>query len=195
MKKKIWTETEISYLKENYSGTADETLAARLGVSRRTISNKARELNLAKGMNPGWLERAEKVRELHGSHSYTEIASLTGIPVRSVARIISALGLTRSVREEKDIRSRIRRSLTDREKRRVIFGLAPLTNIKVVTNKPRIKLRHALKKAGYLVQRGRNVMYYQPGMERDHRRENAGRNVGLSFEPWDCLDHKLCVNL
>lgn len=95
MKKKIWTETEISYLKENYSGTADETLAARLGVSRRTISNKARELNLAKGMNPGWLERAEKVRELHGSHSYTEIASLTGIPVRSVARIISALGLTR----------------------------------------------------------------------------------------------------
>ena len=146
-------------------------------------------------MNPGWLERAEKVRGLHGTHSYTEIAALTGIPVRSVARIISALGLTRSAREEKEIRSRIRRSLTDREKRRVIFGLAPLTNIKVVTNKPRIKLRHALKKAGYLVQRGRNVMYYHPGMERDHRRENAGKSVGLSFEPWHCLDHKLCVNL
>lgn len=195
MKRRIWTETEIAYLKDNYSGTPDEIIASKIGVSRRTISNKARELNLEKGINPGWLERAECVRDLYSTHSYTEIASITGIPVRSVARIISALELSRSDGEEKNIRSRIRRDLTDREKRRVIFGLAPLTNIKVVTNKPRIRLRHALKKAGYIVQRGRNVMYYHPGMERDHRRENAGRNLGLRFEPWESFEHEICVNL
>lgn len=160
MKRKIWTEAETAYLIENYPATSDTVMAARLGVSRRTLSNKAHELGLDKGISPEWLERAEKVRGLYSSRSYTEIALETGIPVRSVARIISTLGLTRSKREEKGIRSRIRRNITDREKRRVIFGLAPLTRIKVVTNKHRIKLRHALKKAGYIVQRGQNVMYY-----------------------------------
>lgn len=195
MKRKIWSETEITYLVENYPDTPDEVIASGIGVSRRTISNKARELGLEKGMNPGWLERAERVRGLYRTHSYTEIASITGIPVRSIARIVSVLGLSRSNGEEKNIRSRIRRNLTDREKRRVIFGLAPLTNIKVVTNKPRIRLRHALKKAGYIVQRGRNVLYYHPGIERDLRRENAGKNLGLRFEPWENIDYKLCVNL
>ncbi len=180
MKRKNWTEAETTYLMENYPAISDTVMAARLGVSRRTLSNKAHELGLDKGINPEWLERAEKVR---------------GIPLRSVARIISKLGLNRSKREENRIRSRIRRNITDREKRRVIFGLAPLTRIKVVTNKHRIKLRHALKKAGYIVQRGQNVMYYHPEMERDHRRENAGRSVGLSFEPWETIDNKLCVKL
>lgn len=196
MKRKNWTEAEIAYLRENYPYTSDMVMAERLGVSRRSVSDKARTLGLDKGMNQEWLERAEKVRGLYKSRSYTEIATETGIPVRSVARIISTLGLTRSRNEERGIRSRIRRDLTDREKRRVIFGLAPLTNIKVVTNKSRIKLRHALKKAGYIVQRGQNVMYYHPEMERDHRRENAGKNVGLRFEPWATMsENKLCVNI
>ncbi len=195
MKRKNWTEAETTYLMENYPAISDTAMAARLGVSRRTLSNKAHELGLDKGINPEWLERAEKVRGLYSSRSYTEIALETGIPLRSVARIISKLGLNRSKREENRIRSRIRRNITDREKRRVIFGLAPLTRIKVVTNKRRIKLRHALKKAGYIVQRGQNVMYYHTEMERDHRRENAGRSVGLSFEPWETIDNKLCVTL
>ncbi len=50
----------------------------------------------------------------------------------------------------------------------MIFGLPPITRIKVVTNKPRIKMRHSLKKAGYLVIRGQNVMCITtPDMERD----------------------------
>ncbi|WP_303029895.1 hypothetical protein [uncultured Duncaniella sp.] len=194
MKKTIWTDDSIAYLKENYPYTTDTAIAQHLCVNRKTVSLKAKELGLEKGIRPEWLDLAERVRELHGSHSNAEIAAITGISSRSVSRIVAVLGLRRTKKEEQSIRSRIRQDIMKREKRRVIFGLPPITRIKVVTNKPRIKMRHSLKKAGYLVIRGQNVMYYHPDMERDHSREDIGRKLGLRFEPWDNYNDKLCVN-
>lgn len=194
MKKTIWTDDSIAYLKENYPYTTDTAIAQHLCVNRKTVSLKAKELGLEKGIRPEWLDLAERVRELHCSHSNAEIAAITGISSRSVSRIVAVLGLRRTKKEEQSIRSRIRQDIMKREKRRVIFGLPPITRIKVVTNKPRIKMRHSLKKAGYLVIRGQNVMYYHPDMERDHSREDIGRKLGLRFEPWDNCNNKLCVN-
>lgn len=194
MKKTIWTDDSIAYLKENYPYTTDTAIAQHLCVNRKTVSLKAKELGLEKGIRPEWLDLAERVRELLGSHSNAEIAAITGISSRSVSRIVAVLGLRRTKKEEQSIRSRIRQDIMKREKRRVIFGLPPITRIKVVTNKPRIKMRHSLKKAGYLVIRGQNVMYYHPDMERDHSREDIGRKLGLRFEPWDNCNDKLCVN-
>lgn len=194
MKKTIWTDDSIAYLKENYPYTTDTAIAQHLCVNRKTVSLKAKELSLEKGIRPEWLDLAERVRELHGTHSNAEIAAITGISSRSVSRIVAVLGLRRTKKEEQSIRSRIRQDIMKREKRRVIFGLPPITRIKVVTNKPRIKMRHSLKKAGYLVIRGQNVMYYHPDMERDHSREDIGRKLGLRFEPWDNCNDKLCVN-
>lgn len=194
MKKTIWTDDSIAYLKENYPYTTDTAIAQHLCVNRKTVSLKAKELGLEKGIRPEWLDLAERVCELHGSHSNAEIAAITGISSRSVSRIVAVLGLRRTKKEEQSIRSRIRQDIMKREKRRMIFGLPPITRIKVVTNKPRIKMRHSLKKAGYLVIRGQNVMYYHPDMERDHSREDIGRKLGLRFEPWDNCNNKLCVN-
>lgn len=194
MKKTIWTDDSIAYLKENYPYTTDTAIAQHLCVNRKTVSLKAKELGLEKGIRPEWLDLAERVRELHGSHSNAEIAAITGISSRSVSRIVAVLGLRRTKKEEQSIRSRIRQDIMKREKRRMIFGLPPITRIKVVTNKPRIKMRHSLKKAGYLVIRGQNVMYYHSDMERDHSREDIGRKLGLRFEPWDNCNNKLCVN-
>lgn len=194
MKKTIWTDDSIAYLKENYPYTTDTAIAQHLCVNRKTVSLKAKELGLEKGIRPEWLDLAERVRELLGSHSNAEIAAITGISSRSVSRIVAVLGLRRTKKEEQSIRSRIRQDIMKREKRRVIFGLPPITRIKVVTNKPRIKMRHSLKKAGYLVIRGQNVMYYHPDMGRDHSREDIGRKLGLRFEPWDNCNNKLCVN-
>lgn len=70
MKRKNWTEAETTYLMENYPAISDTVMAARLGVSRRTLSNKAHELGLDKGINPEWLERAEKVRGLYTVWKY-----------------------------------------------------------------------------------------------------------------------------
>lgn len=195
MKSKIWTDANIVYLTEHYASDSDSSIARHLSIDRKTVSQKSRELGLEKGIDSSWLERAEKVRDLYSSHSHTEIANKVGISLRSVARIVSRLGLRRTRNEERSIRSRIRQEMMKREKRRILFGLPPITNIKVVTNKPRIKLRHSLKKAGYIALRGENVMYYHSDMERDNSQEEKGRTLGLRFEPWENCNQKLCVNI
>lgn len=195
MKSKIWTDANIAYLTEHYASDSDSSIARHLSIDRKTVSQKARELGLEKGIDSSWLERAEKVRDLYSSHSHAEIASKVGISLRSVARIVSRLGLRRTRNEERSIRSRIRQEMMKKEKRRILFGLPPITNIKVVSNKPRIRLRHSLKKAGYMVLRGENVMYYHSEMKRDASREEKGRVLGLRFEPWENCNRKLCVNI
>lgn len=64
----------------------------------------------------------------------------------------------------------------------MIFGLEPLTNIKVVTNRARIRLRSRLKAKGYVVSDERNVMYYPTDLERQSRQENVGIKLGLKFK-------------
>ncbi len=65
----------------------------------------------------------------------------------------------------------------------MIFGLDPITNIKVVTNRPRIKLRAWLKTKGYIVADKKNVMYYPADIERLHNQESRGATMGLHFMP------------
>lgn len=65
----------------------------------------------------------------------------------------------------------------------MIFGLEPLTNIKVVTNRDRIRLRSRLKAKGYVVSDERNVMYYPADLERQSRQESIGIKLGLKFKP------------
>lgn len=124
MKKTIWTDDSIAYLKENYPHTTDTAIAQHLCVNRKTVSLKAKELGLEKGIRPEWLDLAERVRELHGSHSNAEIAAITGISSRSVSRIVAVLCLRRTKKEEQSIRSRIRQDIMKREKRRVIWPAA-----------------------------------------------------------------------
>lgn len=51
-RRKVWSEEEIAFLKENFSHMTAIEIADRLGVSNTTVSTKARELGLAKA--PGW---------------------------------------------------------------------------------------------------------------------------------------------
>lgn len=50
--RKVWTEEEISYLRENYPTMSAMDIAERFGVSNTTVSNKAKELGLKK--SPEW---------------------------------------------------------------------------------------------------------------------------------------------
>lgn len=50
--RKVWTEEELSFLKENFAMMSAADLADRFGVSCTTVSKKARELGLKK--SPEW---------------------------------------------------------------------------------------------------------------------------------------------
>ena len=150
---------------------------AQILPSSRTLVRKAKELQLYK---PQAVTKSvgieETVRDLYHDHSLTEIGELTHTSWRTIQRIAKNLGLTRSKEEDSRLRSRIRQKLIDRERAR--------TNIKLVCNHSRIRLRTKLKGLGYIVLRGEKTIYYPPELKRHFIREENGKKLGLDFAPW-----------
>lgn len=189
-----WTEEMLSYLTENYPQVPTRIIAEHLGVHRKTVSAKAIELGISKGVKKDLLNRAEQITELFYDHSYSEIASILGISARTVSRTVATLGLKRSKSQDSSIRSRIRHDIIRRDKRRITFGFPQITRIKVSGYRPKTRIRHQLKKHGYIVTRGLDVVYYTTDFERNHIKEQKAQRFGLRFEPLS-IRHKECINL
>mgnify|MGYP001028120352 FL=1 len=183
MKKLIWTDEMIETLRNLYPVETNSYTASVLGVSEKSVNKKASELGIGKFAKSKWLERAEYIRCYFYDKSFAEIGKELGISKWSVSRIAGQIGLKRTDKETSHVSSRVRGELIRRERRRMIFGLEPLTNIKVVTNRARIRLRSRLKAKGYVVSDERNVMYYPADLERQSRQENVGIKLGLKFKP------------
>ena len=173
----------IDTLKELYPTETVEAVALRLGLGRTSVKKKAVELGIEKGMKREWLEKANEIRSLHSTYSISEISDRVGVSARTVSRIISSLNLRKDKSEERAMRSRIRTEMVKRERRRVVFGLDPITNIKVVTNKKKIALRHKFKRMGCLVSRGANIIYYSDDNILSPEHISAGRALGLRLMP------------
>lgn len=184
MKKQIiWSDDMIQILQDLYPVETTSYVASVLGVCENTVKKKARELGIEKFAKSKWLERADYIRNHFYSKTFSEIGRELGIAKWSVARIAEQLGLKRSDKETCVMKSKARTELIKREKRRMIFGLDPITHIKVVTNRPRIRLRSWLKAQGYVVGEQRNVMYYPSDISRRMEHESRGRELGLRFLP------------
>lgn len=183
MKKLIWTDEMVDTLRNHYPVETNSYTASVLGVSEKSVNKKASELGIGKFAKSKWLERAEYIRNHFYDKSFAEIGKDLGISKWSVSRIAGQIGLKRTEKETSHVSSRVRGELIRRERRRMIFGLEPLTNIKVVTNRARIRLRSRLKAKGYIVSDERNVMYYPSDLERQPRQESVGIKLGLKFKP------------
>lgn len=181
---KKWTDVHTEMLRELYPVETIERAAEIIGFGETTIKAKARKYGIVKGMNGDWLEKAAIVRNNFHTHSFAEIGDMIGATKTTVARIAGQLGLKRTRREDSSIRSRVRTAMVNREKRRVIFGFDPITRIKVVTNRTKIRLRSELKSAGYIVERAANILYFKSEDERDLRKEEEASRHGLRFAPW-----------
>ena len=67
--------------------------------------------------------------------------------------------------------------------RDVIFGLEPLTQLKVVSNRARVRIRSRLKSLGYVVCDERVLLYATDNFERKTKLESKAVKLGLSFLP------------
>lgn len=179
-----WTEEGIALLQELYPVQTNIHTAEVLGMSERAVRDKARELGLEKTVKAKWLEQAEYVRNHYLDRSFSELAGDLGISKTSVSRMASRLGLKRTVKEQHHITSRIRCELIRRERGRIIFGLEPLTNLKVTTNRKRICLKAKLKAKGYMASIGSHTIYYKDGIRRSMKQETHGSKLGLRFFPF-----------
>ena len=71
-----------------------------------------------------------------------------------------------------------------RERRRVIFGLDPVTRIKVISHRAKVRLRSRLKSKGYVISGHKHVMYFTDHTQRKEKLENKATKLGLTFQPF-----------
>ena len=190
MKVNKWTKEKIDCLCELFPVESTAYTASVLGVSEGTVKKKASELGLTKYVKSKWLERAEYIRRHFNEQSLAEIGNALGISKWSVARIAAELGLKRNRAVNSSVASRVRVDTIKRERRRILFGLSPITRLKVVCNRPRIRLRSRMKSKGYIVSRGENTIYYTSDVIRNESQEQRGRALGLRILPLPIIENE-----
>lgn len=129
------------------------------------------------------LEMKEKVREMLSYKSISEIAKETGLSERSVCTIQRQWGIERSPEQLKQIRSRVRKELVNKERMRVNWGADQKTNLKVVCNKQRHSLKYRLKRIGYKTGLIPNLFHYDENTKRNLEYEKAAQTLGLTITP------------
>ena len=183
MKKTDWTDRMLAALVELYPVETTAYTAAVLNLSESTVKLKARELGLVKMAKSRWMERADYIRNHFQECSFSEIGKALGITRMSVGRIAATIGLKRSSEEKHLISSRIRTQMVKRERRRIVFGLEPVTGIRVISNRAKVRVRSNMKSNGYIISEEHNVIYYTGTTERRERLESRGIRLGLHILP------------
>ena len=183
-KRFVWTPEHDDILKERFQSEYLHKIAAHLGFSLSSVAKHARELGLRKDNPTGRNRDARAFVEMEYTNlSYQEMAERTGMHKESIRIIARELGLERTPEQYRTIRSRRRKELVQKERRRIIFGLDQKTNIKVVSNLRKIRLRGSLKRLGYIIGADGHTFYYDSTLRRHPVREAHGKTFGFTFLP------------
>ena len=183
-KRTLWTPDHDDILKERFHTDCLHDIASHIGCTCSTVSNHARRLGLRKISPSGRNSDARSfVLIEYPNLSYQEMAERTGLHRETIRIIARELGLERTPEQLRKIRSRRRKELIQKERRRIIFGLDQKTNIKVVSNYQKIRLRGSLKRLGYIIGTDGHTFYYYPGLRRHPIKESNGRALGFTFLP------------
>lgn len=183
-KRTLWTPDHDDILKERFHTDCLHDIASHIGCTCSTVSNHARRLGLRKISPSGRNSDARSfVLIEYPNLSYQEMAERTGLHRETIRIIARELGLERTQKQLREIRSRRRKELIQKERRRIIFGLDQKTNIKVVSNHQKIRLRGSLKRLGYIIGTDGHTFYYYPGLRRHPIKESNGRALGFTFLP------------
>lgn len=183
-KRTLWTPDHDDILKERFHTDCLHDIASHIGCTCSTVSNHARRLGLRKISPSGHNSDARSfVLIEYPNLSYQEMAERTGLHRETIRIIARELGLERTKKQLREIRSRRRKELIQKERRRIIFGLDQKTNIKVVSNHQKIRLRGSLKRLGYILGTDGHTFYYYPGLRRHPIKESNGRALGFTFLP------------
>ena len=183
-KRTLWTPDHDDILKERFHTDCLHDIASHIGCTCSTVSNHARRLGLRKISPSGRNSDARSfVLIEYPNLSYQEMAERTGLHRETIRIIARELGLERTPEQLRKIRSRRRKELIQKERRRIIFGLDQRTNIKVVSNNQKIRLRGSLKRIGYILGTDGHTFFYYPGLRRHLVKEANGKELGFTFLP------------
>lgn len=183
-RRKVWTADDEQLLRERFQSCTLNELAAMLGCCHDTVKRHAGMLGLRKDNPHGRNIEARALVEMeYGNLSYPELAKRTGLSKNTIRVIARELGLWRTREQMSANKSKSIRNVISSERARATFGLEQRTGLKVFCNRRRLNLRSALKRCGYIVNRGDNIVYYTDDLVRRPIRERNGQKLGIEFRP------------
>lgn len=190
----MMTKEQRRYIIEHYDTMSVASIARNVNVSTTTVWKFAREI----GLNPKMSHRAwtdeekETLRQLYPMHSSSQIGKIlhrTGTSVRFKA---GCMGLQKSPefahlpRSEETCQKirKVRSEQNRKERFRERYGLERKTKLHIVVDSFRVaslvrRIRHNLKKHGYIISRASCIAYYESEEERNHKLEEKS---GKYFE-------------
>lgn len=178
-----WSAELSELLKTYYPYTTNQETADILGISLRTVIYRAKKLGLTKACNPLTMKRRKFIIDNFQKMSHQAMAKHLGISKVHVFRIANSINLIRSYDEKCRIMAMTRETLVRRERRRLIFGLPPVSEIKIVSNRKRINTRYRMKKKGYIQSDDPYILFYSSEEMRDFKCETSAIKLGFKFLP------------
>lgn len=182
--RKRWTDDDTQLLTERFQSCTIEELADTIGCSESTISKHARSLGLKKDNPYGRNHEARAFIEMeYDNLTYGELCKQTGLSRNGIRLIARELGLERTKEQLSAMQSKALKETWGRERARATFGLEQRTKLRVFGNKKKRDFRSNIKRVGYIVMRGANVIYYSEDLVRRPKRESYGMKLGMEFKP------------
>lgn len=189
MSVKDLTPEQLEWLKENFCHTKNQELADELGTSPRSITRMARTLGLWKtsefvaAMQQNAANHAARRNRANGGNAGTKNLLLYGkaYQFKKGERQKDKMSAEAYDAMHRHIGEQ-RKKTFKAEKRRVLFGLAQKTKLRVVqAPKEKICLRNGLRKKGYEIGRASNVAFITVATHRSEVMEAMAIQMGISF--------------
>lgn len=185
----ILSEAEQEWMRKNFGTTKNADIADHLGISPRTVVRIARDMGLnktsdfTKAMQLNAANHAARRNRANGGNAGTKNLLLYGKAYqfkkgerqkdKMSAEAFDAMH--RHIGEQ-------RKKTFKAERRRVLFGLAQKTKLRVVqAPKEKICLRMGLRKKGYEIARASNEAFITAATHRSEVMERRAVSMGISF--------------
>jgi hypothetical protein len=181
--KRIFTEEEITYLKENYATTKNKYILTRLGVGMTSLRRIVNELGLEK--IPNYREVFGKVKTKYSDgrakNRPTDEAKENSRKKLYELWRDDKFRARHAVAQSMSLKARVKM-----ERRRILFGLEQQTAWKVIAA-PRAKCdcRYRLRKKGYIVDYDANVAYYTDTTIRVPETEEKAKEFGIKIKEYE----------
>lgn len=186
-KGKTLSEREMNWLTKHFKHTKNDEIQVKLNITYSTLHRYARELGLTK--SKAFMKATQEYAQKRAaeSHEINGTYPPKGYQIPKSNRFKKGEGVWVhfNKRQWKEHVAKCRAGLIAtraREKRRVLYGFEQETNLRVVqAPRPKTSLKcNMRKKYGYIVQRCKDVIYYDNNTTR--KPEIEKKAIGFGFE-------------
>lgn len=183
------TEKELLWFIKHYQHTRNDEIQVKLNITYSSLHRIARQYGLKKSRHFMKMTQGEATRKAKESHELNGTYPPKGyvIPRSEEFRLKKGVGMKdrmtrKQMREMREKGNASRNETIAKEKRRILYGFEQQTKMRLVqepTNKK--SLRHNMKRRGYEVERGGNIIRITAETQRSEICEKHATALGFSI--------------